>query len=209
MGTKKTALEWFQMLPEPIRSQAVENWKQKTSWQWDGLFKSLPDALMCGFCWSKSPQFKSNQTYWTDIYTRAKSGEFDKPQQNLNGFSAKIDKEQVIKVYCHIRTIDNNIPDDLLDFIKDSAIDKLSDLNGWIPVSERLPERLKNAHEFDVACGRSEMVMVLSELYKYPLNAQYLHELETWQPMFGGNEVDKVKFWQPLPKLPEVRDGNA
>lgn len=34
-------------------------------------------------------------------------------------------KEDIIAAYCKIRTIDNTIPDDVLDFMKDAAIEKL------------------------------------------------------------------------------------
>jgi len=50
-------------------------------------------------------------------------------------------EKDIIDAYCKIRTIDNTIPDDVLDFMKAAAIEKLkqitqspySDLNGWIP----------------------------------------------------------------------------
>lgn len=34
-------------------------------------------------------------------------------------------KEDIINAYCRIRTIDYTIPDDVLDFMKDAAIEKL------------------------------------------------------------------------------------
>lgn len=34
-------------------------------------------------------------------------------------------KEDIINAYCRIRTIDHTIPDDVLDFMKDAAIEKL------------------------------------------------------------------------------------
>lgn len=34
-------------------------------------------------------------------------------------------EKMIIDAYCRIRTIDNTIPDDVLDFIKDAAIEKL------------------------------------------------------------------------------------
>ena len=39
-----------------------------------------------------------------------------------------MDKKQIIDAYCRIRTIDNTIPDDVLDFMKDSAIEKIEQL---------------------------------------------------------------------------------
>ena len=39
-----------------------------------------------------------------------------------------MDKKQIIDAYCRIRTIDNTIPDDVLDFMKDAAIEKIEQL---------------------------------------------------------------------------------
>lgn len=37
--------------------------------------------------------------------------------------------EMIIDAYCRIRTIDQTIPDDVLDFMKDAAIEKLNESN--------------------------------------------------------------------------------
>lgn len=37
-----------------------------------------------------------------------------------------MNKEDIIKAYTRIRTIDNTIPDDVLDFMKESALKQLS-----------------------------------------------------------------------------------
>lgn len=34
-------------------------------------------------------------------------------------------REDIINAYCRIRTIDHTIPDDVLDFMKNSALEKL------------------------------------------------------------------------------------
>ena len=48
--------------------------------------------------------------------------------------------EQMIRdAYIRIRTIDQTIPDDVLDFMKDSAIDALN--SKWISVKERMPRK--------------------------------------------------------------------
>ena len=39
-----------------------------------------------------------------------------------------MNKDDIIKAYCRIRTIDCSIPDDVLNFMKDSAIEKLEKL---------------------------------------------------------------------------------
>lgn len=36
-----------------------------------------------------------------------------------------MNKKMIIDAYCRIRTIDNTIPDDVLDFMKDSALERL------------------------------------------------------------------------------------
>lgn len=38
-----------------------------------------------------------------------------------------MEKQEIIKAYLKIREIDNTIPDDVLDFMKDAAIDKLKE----------------------------------------------------------------------------------
>jgi hypothetical protein len=202
---KKSAKEWFAQLPEPIRSQAVANWEEGTSVTRDQVVESVCDALIHGFIWESAPESKGDITYWAKIYTRAKAGEFDQAEPNLHGFSAKIDKDQVIKAYCHIRTIDNTIPDDLLNFIKDSAISKLDNLHGWISVSDRLPTQ-------------GEAVLVIGD-FNSELSG-FLEKNQCGLVAWGSVEYSQckdycyfpqwytnIKFWQPLPKLPEVKGG--
>jgi hypothetical protein len=69
----KTALEWFNQLPEPYRTQAIEN-----STRTDAVYQSLAGALMRNFTWESTPQ-----NYWHDIYERAELGEFDTPQVEI------------------------------------------------------------------------------------------------------------------------------
>lgn len=83
METKKTAIEWFQHLPEPYRSQAVENFKADTDYTDEDLFKSLSDSLINGFFWVETPQ---GFRYWSEIKARAIDGEFDKPFPELHGW---------------------------------------------------------------------------------------------------------------------------
>jgi hypothetical protein len=127
----KTAKEWFEQLPEPYRTQALENCTS------DYEDISLSEAIFGGFVWQLTPQ---GNEYWLGIRNRAKQGEFDMPQPNLNG---------------------------------------------WIPVSERLPTK-EDADEF-------ENVLILRENARKSIT-----------------KFDMVRFcdkettmWQPLPKLPE------
>lgn len=68
---KKTILEWYEQLPEPIRSQATENYNGNS-----GLVYNRASAIMYGFNWTISPQ---GYSYWNEIYKRAKQGELDTP----------------------------------------------------------------------------------------------------------------------------------
>lgn len=55
----KLILDWYDQLPEPIRSQAIENY--------DGMYKGaeyLARAISLGFVWSKTDQ---GRQYWLDI----------------------------------------------------------------------------------------------------------------------------------------------
>jgi len=123
----KTAKEWFQKLPEPYRTQALEN-----SDVLKIKYQSLPDAIMGNFTWDDTPQ---GDEYWDKIHDRAKSGEFN------------------------------------------------HNLNGWIPVSERLPEE-SDADEYG-------NVLVITRL--------------GFKKIFHFTTIKtSMKFWQPLPKLPET-----
>lgn len=48
----------------------------------------------------------------------------------------------IIDAYCRIRTIDNTIPDDVLDFMKNAAIEKLRrlDVNSSVCPCNELPD---------------------------------------------------------------------
>ena len=72
--TKKTT-EWYEQLPEPIRSQATANFNNYFT-----SSESLPEAIMRGFDWIDS---KEGDEYWARVHYRAKSGEFDKHEVDL------------------------------------------------------------------------------------------------------------------------------
>jgi hypothetical protein len=127
----KTTKEWFNELPEPYRTQAIENCKA------NDYESSLSQAIFGGFLWVST---REGFEYWRDVKLRAEKGEFDTPQPNLNG---------------------------------------------WIPVSERLPTK-EDADEF-------ENVLILRENARKSIT-----------------RFDMVRFcckettmWQQLPKLPE------
>jgi hypothetical protein len=71
----KPTLEWFWQLPEPYRTQAIENSTRPYS-----VYQSLARALISNFTWESTPQKKF---YWHDIYERAELGEFDSLQVEI------------------------------------------------------------------------------------------------------------------------------
>lgn len=71
----KPILEWYEDLPEPIRSQAIENYNPNYAPKNTDV-ENLHDAIDLGFWWMSSPE---GDKYWHDISTRAEAGEFDKP----------------------------------------------------------------------------------------------------------------------------------
>lgn len=82
----KPILEWYEQLPEPIRSQAIENY--------DSYFKyakSLYESIVFGFKCSKTEQ---GRDYWIDIRNRAKKGEFDDPIEKLKQLITKLEERQ-------------------------------------------------------------------------------------------------------------------
>ena len=83
----KTPQQWAEHLPEPIKTEFLENIKYGC----DEQFKSLSNALdMCIF-WAQTPQ---GHSYWHKVYNRAKDGEF---QPAL--ISEPIDKSKETEVF--------------------------------------------------------------------------------------------------------------
>ena len=66
---KKTAIEWYQDLPEPYRTEAIENFKDDDArFKWCDLkteFSSMKEVLADGFDWAASPQ---GLDYWDKVY---------------------------------------------------------------------------------------------------------------------------------------------
>jgi len=58
----KTALEWFQELPEDVREKAIANTKK---WRLSEKYESLKDALFHSFVWIDSPE---KDKFWCDIH---------------------------------------------------------------------------------------------------------------------------------------------
>lgn len=75
----KPILDWYLQLPEPIRSQAIENYDADFASRSESMvaesFKGVERSLRVGFNWDKSPQ---GYKHWDMISQRAAKGEFDK-----------------------------------------------------------------------------------------------------------------------------------
>ena len=57
-----------------------------------------------------------------------------------------MNQKQIIDAYCRIRTIDNTIPDEVLDFMKEAALEKIERTRPL--TQEELMERQREAEEF-------------------------------------------------------------
>jgi hypothetical protein len=54
-------------------------------------------------------------------------------------------KQMIIDAYCKVRKIDNTIPDDVLDFMKDCAIEKLNTLDNVSTVFDIVENNKENS----------------------------------------------------------------
>lgn len=67
----KTIKEWFETLPEPIRSQAIINTRVCDLINREN---SLSEAIWNSFIWEKTFE---GLDYWKDIADRAEAGDFN------------------------------------------------------------------------------------------------------------------------------------
>lgn len=78
---EKTIEEWYEMFPEPIRSEALEARRKAiargSSYSNDKTAESIEDAIVNGFGWYPDG---GSRDKWREICDRAEAGEFDKPQ---------------------------------------------------------------------------------------------------------------------------------
>ena len=58
----KTAREWFEMFPEPYRTQALANLKDDPE-----LYRNAHRALDHNFDWEASPE---GEDYWYELYRK-------------------------------------------------------------------------------------------------------------------------------------------
>lgn len=84
----RPVLEWYEDLPEPYRSQAIENYDGNVEFA-----GSQENAIAYGFLWKKTPQGQGFD-YWFNISIRARRGEFDTPLTKLHSLIAVLEKRQ-------------------------------------------------------------------------------------------------------------------
>lgn len=67
----KTIEQWFNELPEPYRSQALENTLNQYGKYGEKKLKvhepSIKDALLVGFIWKDTPK-EQGYEYWSNFY---------------------------------------------------------------------------------------------------------------------------------------------
>jgi len=68
---EKTIKEWLETLPEPYRTEALDETKPRDSRQ---VSESLVKAICDAFSWSQSEQ---GSGYWNEVAERAEAGEFN------------------------------------------------------------------------------------------------------------------------------------
>lgn len=71
MNQGKTRKEWFELFPEPYRSEALYNNRYDDS---KSIEKSAQNSLTSSFEWSRS---KQGYGYWLDVYNKLESGEIE------------------------------------------------------------------------------------------------------------------------------------
>jgi len=64
---RKKVKDWLMELPQPYRSQALDNTNVPDG---DGC-ESLADAISCAFVWDRSPE---GHEYWCNLRDRVKNG---------------------------------------------------------------------------------------------------------------------------------------
>jgi len=69
----KSARQWADHLPEPIRTQFLENCEDL-----EMEHRSLDHAIHYQFIWEFTPE-DQGYYYWENIWDKAKDGHYDKP----------------------------------------------------------------------------------------------------------------------------------
>ena len=138
---KKTAIEWYQDLPEPYRTEAIENFKDDDlrfcNCDLKTEFSNLKAALIIGFEWTESPQ---GLDYWDKVYNTML---LDKAPSEWTKFDA--DDEGTFpkdgRYICVCKTI-KGVSQIILDFMDDGC-------KMWIFCSVIAYQPLRDMSEFE------------------------------------------------------------
>lgn len=82
-----------------------------------------------------------------------------KKQQIIDAYK----KQQIIDAYCGIRTIDQTIPDEVLDFMKNAAIEKLN--SSSIDIESYFFQKNQQSHLESHRVEMSESDMLINDLF--------------------------------------------
>jgi hypothetical protein len=68
----KTTQQWFKKLPEPYRTQALDNLSREPDYVKNAESPSIVSALVSGFEWEKTPE---GFDYWDDFWMKLAKGQ--------------------------------------------------------------------------------------------------------------------------------------
>ena len=86
---EKTIEQWFQELPEPYRTQTLENCEKQSTIDWnaaDATCDKLSDAVALGFLWQDTPE---GEEYWQEVYDTIAANEFDEEHDEEQRWEAQ------------------------------------------------------------------------------------------------------------------------
>jgi hypothetical protein len=87
-----------------------------------------------------------------------------------------MNKKMIIDAYCRIRTIDNTIPDEVLDFMKDCALEKLQEQN---PEIIKLKAKIEGVNHFCKLNGFAETERHKSVILMYERKIKEIEDENT------------------------------
>jgi len=83
---EKTLREWFEMFPEPYRTQAIENTVALSGEKrLKETEQSAADAIECAFMWDETNEETEGEDYWYSFYLQLDRGEIDLTKPSEGG----------------------------------------------------------------------------------------------------------------------------
>jgi hypothetical protein len=81
----KTAKEWFETLPSPVKEKALANLEAVGRLNSNHKYESLHDTILCAFDWYSTPE---GSKYWESIASASKNPNKEEPSLPWQRFSA-------------------------------------------------------------------------------------------------------------------------